>query len=130
KYGVVTANLALLRRAFAKKCPKIVTTWIAQQNRAVHYYRDNPDAAAKSVATEIGIKPDVAAKMMSQSIWLDARQQMNPKWMGSPGKPGKLVDALVATAKFLEGQQLVTKAASPSKFENAVVSKFIKNVAK
>src|SRR5699024_2242377 len=32
KYGVVTANLALLRRAFAKKCPKIVTTWIAQQN--------------------------------------------------------------------------------------------------
>lgn len=125
KHGIVTADVGMARRAYAKQCPRIVTAWVKQQIRAVKLYRDNPQKAAKAVAAEFQQPVDVVAKQMSQYIWLDGKQQLSKDWLGTPKAKGHMAEVLASTAKFLEDQQLIKKAASKDEFSKRIWSQFI-----
>jgi taurine transport system substrate-binding protein len=124
KHGIATADVGMARRAYAKQCPRIVTAWVQQQIRAVKFYRDHPDEAAKAVADEFGQPADVVAKQMSQYIWLDGKQQLSQKWLGTPDSKGHMAEVLASTATFLQDQQLISKAASKEEFAKRIWPQF------
>lgn len=127
--GVVTADLAIVNKDYAKKNPKTVAAWVKQENRAVQLIRSDPQKAAQIVGTEFGIKPAVAAAQMKELVFLDAQEQLSSKYLGPSGKPGGLADTLQTTCEFLKGQKLIPSCPAKSAFDGAVTGKYVGEAA-
>jgi taurine transport system substrate-binding protein len=124
KEGTLTGDLGIVASSFAEKYPDVVAEWIKQEDRAVKYYRENPNEAAKAVAAEFNISQQEAVSQMKDLIWLDASEQLTPEYLGTPGKPGQLAQQLTKTAKFLKAQKLIDREPSQDEFNEAVDPQF------
>lgn len=118
--GIVTANVELVRRDFAEKYPELVTKYILAANKAVSFYRENPEEAAQALAGYFNITAEEAAHQAGGCLWLDAGEQLGKAYMGTSGEKGLLVDSLTDIADFLYGQKSL-----PSKPDKAVFEKTV-----
>ena len=57
KDGKPTLDLGAVSDEFANAHPEVVDTWRQQEARALKLINDDPDAAAKAIAAEIGLSP-------------------------------------------------------------------------
>ena len=57
KDGKPTLDLGAVADEFATAHPEVVDTWRQQEARALTLIHDDPDAAAKAIAAEIGLSP-------------------------------------------------------------------------
>lgn len=118
--GKPTLDLAAVSNAFAKDNPTVVDVWRQQQARALTEIADNPDAAAKAVAAEIGLSPDDVAQQLTKAVFLTPEQLASPEWLGSDGKPGNLAANLQSASQFLAEQKQIPTAAPLTVFQNAL----------
>jgi taurine transport system substrate-binding protein len=130
KRGKLTADLAIVATAFAKKYPSAVQTWVEQESRAVQYFRTNPKSAAASIARQLNITPADALSQAKQLIFLNAREQAGPKYLGKPGAPGALASNLASAAAFLKQQGQIDKVPALSVFRAALANQFVAKAAK
>jgi taurine transport system substrate-binding protein len=123
--GVLTADVGVVRRDFARDYPEVVAKYVAIQKKAIELYRSDPNAAAAAIATQFGITAKEALEQAGQLIWLLPSEQAAPEYIGTPGAPGKLAATLKSTADFLVTQGSIEKAASAEDFKKAVNPAFL-----
>ena len=123
KDGKPTLDLGAVSDEFAKAHPDVVDTWRQQEARALKLIHDDPAAAAKAIAAEIGLSPDEVTGQLKQGVYLTPEEVASPEWLGSEGKPGNIAVNLQSASQFLADQKQIPSAASLQIFQDAIYTK-------
>lgn len=123
--GIVTADVGVVRKGFLAKYPQAVKQYVSVLDKAVKFYRQNPQAAAKAIAPELGISPEETLSAMNQLIWLDATEQENPKYLGTANRPGEFAKVLRSSAEFMVSQQVIASTPDLQTYQKLVRSDFL-----
>ncbi|WP_139978350.1 ABC transporter substrate-binding protein [Nocardioides litoris] len=115
KAGKPTFDLAIADSGFIADNAAAMDAWAKAQNWAVELIRDDPDAAAESVAVEVGVSTEEAKKQFEGYTYLDASEQVGPDYLG-----GKLGQDLFATAEFLLQQDGIGEVAPAQTYADGV----------
>ncbi|MET9346963.1 taurine ABC transporter substrate-binding protein [Streptomyces termitum] len=118
--GKPTADLGVVTNAFAAEHPKIVDAWLTAENQAVELARKDPAKAAAAIGAELNLKPAEARAQLAELVLLTAREQREPAYLGTPGKPGALAGNLRDAAVFLQGQKAIDAVPERAAFEKAL----------
>ena len=128
KDGKPTLDLGAVSDEFAKAHPDVVDTWRQQEARALKLIHDDPAAAAKAIAAEIGLSPDEVTGQLKQGVYLTPEEVASPEWLGSEGKPGNIAVNLQSASQFLADQKQIPSAASLQTFQDAIYTKGLPSV--
>jgi taurine transport system substrate-binding protein len=128
KDGKPTLDLGAVRNEFADAHPEVVDTWRQQEARALTVIHDDPAAAAKAIAAEIGLTADDVAGQLKQGVYLTPQQVASPEWLGSEGKPGNIAANLQNASQFLADQKQIPSAAPLTTFQDAIYTKGLPSV--
>lgn len=123
--GYLTADVAVVRKAFAEKHPQLVTAYVQTLSRAVHFFREKPQEAAKAVAKEFNLTEQEALRQMKTMVFLDAKEHATAKYL-----KGGLAKALKDAGDFLESQKVIKQAPPLAAYQKAVVSRYAEQAAK
>ncbi|MBU9762318.1 glycine/betaine ABC transporter substrate-binding protein [Mycobacterium sp. TNTM28] len=126
--GKPTGDLAVVADEFADAHPDVVDIWRRQQARAADVIHDDPTAAAKAIAAEIGLTPEEVAGQLEQSVILTPAEQVSQEWLGVDGEPGDLAATLQAGSQFLADQKQIPTAAPVQTFADAIYTKGLPDV--
>jgi taurine transport system substrate-binding protein len=126
--GKPTLDLGAVRDEFADAHPDVVDAWRQQEARALTVIHDDPAAAAKAIAAEIGLSPDDVAGQLKQGVYLTPAQVASPEWLGSEGKPGNIAANLQNASQFLADQKQIPSAAPLTTFQGAIYTKGLPGV--
>jgi taurine transport system substrate-binding protein len=126
--GKPTLDLAAVSDEFATSHPEVVDIWRQQEARALTTIKDDPDAAAKAIAAEIGLSPEEVAGQLKQGVYLTPEQVASPEWLGSDGKPGNIAVNLQSASQFLADQKQIPSAAPLKTFQDAIYTKGLPGV--
>lgn len=128
KDGKPTLDLAAVSSDFAAAHPDVVDVWRQQQAKALNVIHDDPAAAAKAIAAEIGLTPEDVAGQLKQGVYLTPAEVASPEWLGSEGKPGNIAANLQSASQFLADQKQIPTAAPLSTFSDAIYTKGLPDV--
>ncbi|MDT5015726.1 MAG: taurine transport system substrate-binding protein [Mycobacterium sp.] len=128
KDGKPTLDLAAVADEFAGAHPEVVDKWRQQEARALTLIHDEPDAAAKAIAAEIGLTPEETAAQIKQGVYLTPAEVASPEWLGSDGKPGNIAVNLQNASQFLADQKQIPSAAPLQTFQDAIYTKGLPGV--
>ena len=128
KKGYITANVTVARSYICENNPEIVETYINSVDEAGDLYRNNPEQAIASVASELEISESDAKKFMSSSIWIDKNDLLSENYFGSNEKPGNFVNVMNDTAQFLSEQGSITNVPTFDQFNDFIDPTFIESV--
>ncbi len=126
--GKPTLDLAAVSNSFAKDNTNVVDVWRQQQARALTEIKNDPAAAAKAIAAEIGLSPGDVEEQLKKTVFLTPDQVASPEWLGSDGKPGNLAVNLENASQFLADQKQIPTPAPLSTFQNAIYTRGLPNV--
>lgn len=121
--GKPTLDLAVVADKFAAEHPDVVDIWREQEARALDVIKDDPDAAAKAIAAEIGLAPQDVAAQLKQGVYLTPAEVASEQWLGSDGKPGNIATNLQSASEFLAEQKQIPHAAPLKTFQDAIYTK-------
>ncbi|MEV5319372.1 ABC transporter substrate-binding protein [Streptomyces sp. NPDC052687] len=110
--GRPTLDLAVVSDDLIARDPKAIDVWRKTQAEALRLLKSDPDGAVRAVAAELGIGAADARAQLSQGVFLTPEQVVSADWLGSEGRPGKLLGYVTDTGRFLAGQRQI--AAAPS----------------
>jgi taurine transport system substrate-binding protein len=130
KDGKPTLDLSAVSDDFANAHPDVVNTWRQQEARALTTIKDDPDAAAKAIAAEIGLAPEVVAGQLKQGVYLTPQEVGSPEWLGSDGTPGNIAANLQSASQFLADQKQIPTAAPLKTFQDAIYTKGLPDALK
>jgi len=128
KDGKPTLDLAAVSTEFADAHPDVVDIWRKQEARALTTIHDDPAAAAKAIAAEIGLSPEDVAGQLKQGVYLTPAEVASPEWLGTDGKPGNVAVNLQSASAFLAEQKQIPSAAPLQTFQDAVYTKGLPDV--
>ena len=128
--GKPTLDLAAVRTEFADANPNVVDVWRQQEARALDVLRNEPDAAAKAIAAEIGLTPEDVAGQLKQGVYLTPAEVTSAQWLGTEGKPGNIADNLESASKFLAEQKQIPAPAPLQTFQDAIYTKGLPDALK
>ncbi|WP_106399356.1 taurine ABC transporter substrate-binding protein [Actinocorallia populi] len=120
--GRVTADLAVVRTAFADRYPEALAVWLRQQDRAVKLVREDKAAASAAVGRQLGLSPEEAGRQIDQLILLDGEEQQGAGHLGTAAAPGALAQTLRSTAEFLRTQKTVDAVPELTVFQQALAA--------
>ncbi|MCV7253163.1 ABC transporter substrate-binding protein [Mycolicibacterium fluoranthenivorans] len=126
--GKPTLDLGVVSGEFAAAHPDVVDVWRQQEARALNVIKDDPAAAAKAIAAEIGLSPEDVAGQLKQGVYLTPQELTSNQWLGTDGKPGNIAANLESASQFLAEQKQIPAAAPLSTFQNAVYTKGLPDV--
>jgi taurine transport system substrate-binding protein len=130
KDGKPTLDLSAVADDFAQAHPDVVNTWRQQEARALTTIKDDPDAASKAIAAEIGLSPEVVAGQLKQGVYLTPAEVASPEWLGSEGAPGNVAANLQSASQFLADQKQIPTAAPLKTFQDAIYTKGLPDALK
>jgi taurine transport system substrate-binding protein len=122
--GTPTFDLAAAQTGFIEENPEFMEVWTAVQDAAVTLIQDDPDAAAESIAIQLGTDAEQVSAQLEGYLYLPASEQAGEEYFG-----GQLGQNLVATAKFLATQNEIDAVAPAATYEGAVYTEAIEAVA-
>lgn len=120
--GIVTADLVVARTPFIEENPDVVKKFIELQLKANDMILDEPQKAAKEIASVLEISEKDAAEQITQFKYLKANDQI------------EILEKLMAktlkdTADFLVEQKSIKTAPSLEDFNTKVTAEFVKNAS-
>lgn len=130
KDGKPTLDLAAVRTEFADAHPEVVDIWRQQEARALDVIKNDPDAAAKAIAAEIGLSPEETAGQLKQGVYLTPDEVASAEWLGSEGKPGNIAANLQSASQFLAEQKQIPEPAPLQTFQDAIYTKGLPDALK
>ncbi len=125
--GVVTADLGIVSKSFAKDHSDLVSIWLKAEDRGAQMIKSDPDQAAKIIGDEFSISPKDAASQMKDSIYLTGEEQLGADYLGTKDAPGKLGDTLYKTAVFLKDNKIIDSVPGQDKFMKAVNPSYLQS---
>ncbi|MGG1314515.1 MULTISPECIES: aliphatic sulfonate ABC transporter substrate-binding protein [Cohnella] len=120
--GALTGEFGVVRSDFIADYPNVVKQYIEVLDEGTKYYRDHPKEASEALSKELGLTPEETLKAMNEITVLDASQQTDAKYMGTPEQPGAFGSLLKATADFLVEQKSIKSAPDVDVFQKAIRS--------
>ena len=128
KDGKPTLDLGAVSDEFANAHPEVVDIWRQQEARALKLIHDDPAAAAKAIAAEIGLSPEQVAGQLKQGVYLTPEEVASADWLGSDGKPGNIAVNLQSASQFLADQKQIPSASSLQTFQDAIYTRGLPSV--
>jgi len=90
-------DVYLTRNEFAEKNPDILRAFIRATDRGARFIRSNPEQAAKAIYQLFGVgSAEEMLELLKGDTFPTAEESRSAKWMGAPGKPGALTDAVMS----------------------------------
>lgn len=126
--GIITADVGVVRTDFAANYPAFLTGYVEALHEAVHFYREQPEAAAVLVSKELKISPEASLAVMNELIWLDAKEQSSPAYLGTPDAAGDFAQVLKDSAEFMVKQKAIPAAPELETFQQALLTEPINKV--
>lgn len=123
--GYVIADLIVARDAFAAAHPDAVTGILRAYGKALDYWKTNPDDAAAVVGQATGVSAAVAAANLREYDFISLKDQLGPKWLGTPGHPGAFATQLHSTAEFLVGQKSIRRAQKLAVYQKGIDTRYL-----
>ncbi|MBQ8063769.1 MAG: ABC transporter substrate-binding protein [Clostridia bacterium] len=121
--GVITADVNVVRRAYAEAHPEVVQKFVELQLRANDIIYKQPDIAAQDISKKLEIEEADAAKQLKSFSYLDAAQQIEQL-------DNVFAQVLKDTADFLVEQKSIKSAPDLETFQSKVTSEFVKAASK
>lgn len=121
--GVITADLNVVRTEFAEQNPDIVTNYVKAQIKANDILLNDPETAAKEIASILEISEEDAADQITQFEYLTADEQIDYL-------ENKMADTLKKTADYLVEQDSIKSAPELETFEEKITTEFISEAVK
>lgn len=118
--GYITADVAVARKAFADKYPDLVGKYLVNLSKAVDYYRQKPNEAAKLQAKEFNLPEAEMLRQMKTMVMLNGKEQLGAKYLGTCQKRGAFAKALKETADFLKQEKRIKDAPDLAAFEKGM----------
>ncbi|MGU3502054.1 taurine ABC transporter substrate-binding protein [Mycobacterium sp. C31M] len=126
--GKPTLDLGVVSDEFAQAHPDVVDTWREQEARALDVIADDPAAAAKAIAAEIGLPESDVEGQLKQGVYLTPAEVASAEWLGAEGAPGNIATNLQSASQFLAEQKQIPAAADLKTFQDAIYTKGLPGV--
>lgn len=130
KDGKPTLDLGVVSTEFAEAHPEVVDIWRQQEARALDVIKNDPEAAAKAIAAEIGLTPEETAEQIKQGVYLTPDEVASAEWLGTDGATGNIAANLQSASEFLASQQQIPEAAPLETFQKAIYTKGLPDALK
>jgi taurine transport system substrate-binding protein len=118
--GVITADVGVVRTAFADDYPEFVKQYVGVLDGAVQEYRDKPEEVAKALAPVLSTDEKDALAQTKQLVWLTSKEQSDKKYLGSSKSESGFADVLLQTAQFLVDQKQIPSVPALETFQSAI----------
>ncbi|WP_123043249.1 ABC transporter substrate-binding protein [Cohnella candidum] len=118
--GIITADVGIVRSAFAKDYPDFLKQYVSVLDEAVQSYRDHPEDAAKALAPVLSTDEADALAQTKQLVWLTSKEQQDAKYLGSKPEESGFADVLLQTGQFLVEQKQIPSAPSLGDYQKAI----------
>lgn len=125
RLGRPTFDLSVATTEFINKNSSFMRMWTTLQSKAAERLKNNPEAAAESVALQLGVSPEEASKQIQGYVYLTAKEQSGPDYFG-----GSLERVLHENSIFLSKQGIIDYSGGEKLYEKAVESEFIEGLSK
>ncbi len=131
KDGYLIYNNYVVRKAFARQYPQLVTAFLRVHQQKVDEFRQNPDQAAAIVAKEVGAPVTTAANTLSGLDYPSLAEQGTAAWLGNGTDTDNsgIGRALTKTADFLATTGDIRKRDIPANWNAAIDSQYIRDAA-
>lgn len=128
--GFITADVAVARKGFAEKYPHLVSKYLANLSKAVDYYRQNPNEAAKLQSKEFNLPEAEMLRQMKTMVMLNRKEQLGEKYLGTCAKRGQFAKALKDTADFLKAEKRIKEAPDLAAFQKGMNPCYLEKAVK
>lgn len=105
KRGMITANVEIVRKDFAKKYPELVVSYLRALNRAKFDIKNHHEEVVAALSGYLGQTKEEVDIQVKGSIHLDAKELIQKEYLGNSRERGDFTDTVIDTAKFLYEQQ-------------------------
>lgn len=123
KKGAITGELSIVRKDFADKYTEVLKQYVSVLNDSVHQYKEQPEKSAKALSKELGLSEEDTLKSMNEIIVLDAKDQVNEKYLGNSKKQGDFAKLLKSTGDYLVTQKAIKSSPDLSVYQKAILTK-------
>lgn len=120
KEGVVTADITLVSSEFSKKYPELTEGFVRAMDRAVLLYEGSKDEAVSACGAYLNTDAKTVQSEMEGGIWLSAKEQTTPAYLGTSQAKGNLARTLKETGDYLFSMKVTASAPELSVFEKMV----------
>ncbi|GAA2445679.1 glycine betaine ABC transporter substrate-binding protein [Streptomyces glaucus] len=128
--GKPTLDLAVVSEELIARDPRVIDIWRKVEADALRRLKSDPDGSVRAIAAELGISGADAKAQLSQGVFLTPDEVASADWLGSDGRPGRLVSYLTATGRFLAGQKQIDAAPSEDVVSKALYLEGLPDVLK
>ncbi|WP_413734148.1 glycine betaine ABC transporter substrate-binding protein [Sodalis sp. RH21] len=129
--GYLIYNNYVVRKAFAKRYPEVVTQFLRVHQQKVDEFRRNPEAAAAIVAKEVGAPVTTATNTLAGLEYPSLAEQGTAAWLGdgTDTDHSGIGQAVNKTAHFLQSIGEVRQRDIPATWKDAIDSSYIRQAA-
>lgn len=120
--GVITGELGIVHNDFSSKYPNVLKEYISVLDDSVHQYKENQKESATALSKELGLSEEETLKAMNEIIVLDAKDQVNEKYLGTTDKPGEFGKLLKETGDYLVTQKAIKSAPDLAAYQKSILN--------
>ncbi|MFJ4868957.1 ABC transporter substrate-binding protein [Streptomyces sp. NPDC088757] len=128
--GKPTLDLAVVSDDLIARDPGAIEAWRKAEAEALRLLASDREGSVKAVAAELGISTADAEAQLTQGVFLTPEQVVSADWLGTDGKPGKLLDYVTDTGRFLAEQKQIDAAPSEAVVREAFYLEGLSDVLK
>ncbi|MEU6394528.1 ABC transporter substrate-binding protein [Streptomyces sp. NPDC046939] len=128
--GKPTLDLAVVSDDLIARDPQAIDAWRKAEAEALRLLKSDPDGSVEVVAAELGISAADARAQLAQGVFLTPEQVVSADWLGTEGKPGKLLTYVTDTGRFLADQKQIDAAPTEDVVRKAFYLKGLPDVLK
>ncbi len=110
--GRPTLDLAVVSDDLIAEDPGAIDAWRKAEAEALRLLTSDPEGSVEAVAAELGISTADARAQLKQGVFLSPEQVASADWLGTDGRPGKLLTYVTDTGRFLADQRQIDVAPS------------------
>lgn len=121
KQGIITADLVVARRDFAKSNKSLVVRYIKALNQANDLDQKNKEQSIKDISEILNISESDAKFQRNGFEWIDGKKQLSKEYLGE-----NIANVLKNTADFLKEQGSIKKSPTLKEYKDHVQTKYLK----
>ena len=121
KQGIITADLVVARRDFAKSNKNLVVRYIMALNQANDLDQKNKEQSIKDISEILNISESDAKFQRNGFEWIDGKKQLSKEYLGE-----NIANVLKNTADFLKEQGSIKKSPTLKEYKDHVQTKYLK----
>ena len=121
KQGIITADLVVARRDFAKSNKNLVVRYIKALNQANDLDQKNKEQSIKDISEILNISESDAKFQRNGFEWIDGKKQLSKEYLGE-----NIANVLKNTADFLKEQGSIKKSQTLKEYKDHVQTKYLK----